>query len=332
VLAPANRLVSVVTPAFNAAPYLADTVRSCLAQTYKEFELLIVDDGSTDATASIAEQFASADNRVRVFRGTNGGVSAARNIAFAHASGAFVALLDSDDVWMPTYLAEQLATLQKFPTADVVTANAINLGGHRDGTPYWPLATEVRPLAIVEMITREDAVCIMSVFRRSVLDRAGGFDERLSGNEDYDFWLRAAMAGCRFVADFTPKGYYRRRPDGLSSDERRMLSGIITVLNQLRPHCPDEEVVAAVDAQVKRFSRALLLAEAKHCLSEGTPRRALEYLKRIPAADRPRGLSLALALAPLWPSLLSGGYRMKRALPLMRARFARRATQVSLNA
>ena len=312
---PSQPLVSIVTPAFNAATYLPDTVKSCLAQTYKAFELLIVDDGSTDATASIAEQFASSDHRVRVFKGTNRGVSAARNIALAHASGDFIALLDSDDIWMPTYLADQLATLAKWPTADVVTANAVNLGGHLDGMPYWPASTDVRPLTIVEMITREDAVCIMSVFRRAVIDRVSGFDERLSGNEDYYLWMRAAMADCGFVADFTPRAYYRRRPGSLSTDARRMLRGIITVLNELRPLSPDPEVAAAIDAQVKRFSRELLLAEAKHCLAGGTPRRALEYLKQIPAGDRPRGLSVALILATFWPSLLSGAYRMKQALP-----------------
>jgi hypothetical protein len=223
-----------------------------------------------------------------------------------------------------------MATLQRFPTADVVTANAINYGGHRDGTPYWPSSSEVRPLTTIEMITREDAVCIMSVFRRSVVERVGVFDERFRGNEDYQYWLRVAMAGCRFVVDFTPRGYYRRRPDSVSSDERRMLSGIITVLNEIRPLCAvDSAEGRAIDAQLKRFGRELLVAEARQCIAAGDPRSGVAFLKRIPAADRRPALSLLLTVAGVWPPLLSGGYRTKRALHGLRARLSRRAVPVT---
>ena len=93
-------LVSVITPAFNSSAYLAETIQSCLAQTHANLELLIVDDGSTDDTAEIAGQYAASDSRVRVFRIPNSGVAAARNIAVEAARGEFLALLDSDDLWM----------------------------------------------------------------------------------------------------------------------------------------------------------------------------------------------------------------------------------------
>ena len=323
-------LVSVITPAFNAAAHLAETIESCLAQTWRDFELLIVDDGSTDTTAALARRYAACDARVRVFSVPNRGSSAARNLAISHAQGSFFALLDSDDVWMPDYLQVQIATLNRHPTADVVTANAINYGGDRDGTSYWPSSNEVRPLTFGEMIAREDAVCIMSVFRRSVIERAGRFDERFRGNEDYQFWLRVAMAGCTFVADFTPRGYYRRRPDSVSSDERRMLSGIMTVLKEIRPFCSvDSAKVRAIDGQLKRFNRALQIAEARQCIAAGDPRAGVTFLKRISPADRGPVLSLALMVARVWPLLLSVGYRTKGAFRELRARLSRRGRSVS---
>jgi hypothetical protein len=327
---PVPNLVSIITPAFNAAAHLATTIESCLVQTHREFELLIVDDGSTDETAMVARQYAARDGRVRVVSTPNRGMSAARNLAISLSRGSYFALLDSDDLWMPDYLEAQLATLQRNPGADVVTANAINYGGHRDGTPYWPSSTEIRPLTIAEIISREDAVCIMSVFRRRVIERAGLFDERFRGNEDYQFWLRAALTGSQIIADFTPRGYYRRRPDSVSSDERRMLGGIIAVLLETRSQCAvGSAEVRAIDAQLTRFRRELQVAEARHCIAAGDSRGAVAFLKAIPPADRGTMLWLSLLAADVWPLLLSFGYRMKCAFRDLWERLVRRARSVS---
>src|SRR5262249_57457236 len=100
--------VSIITPAYNAEPFLADTIRSVLAQTMRDFEMLIVDDGSTDGTAALARHFADRDTRVHLFRQTNGGISAARNAAIAPAAAPVPALLATDVVWLPAYRARQL--------------------------------------------------------------------------------------------------------------------------------------------------------------------------------------------------------------------------------
>src|SRR5438067_166675 len=125
--------VSVLTPAYNAAEYLPATIESVLTQSFSSFELLIVDDGSTDATADIGHEYARRDPRVKIIGRPNGGISAARNTGLRRASGAFVALLDSDDSWAPTFLARQLDLFARFPEVDVVTANAWNSGGELDG-------------------------------------------------------------------------------------------------------------------------------------------------------------------------------------------------------
>jgi Glycosyltransferase like family 2 len=238
--------------------------------------------------------------------------------------GEFFALLDSDDLWMPNYLEQQLGTLARHPSADVITANAINLGGQLDGKAYWSSSEEIRPIELLEMIVREDAIHIFSAFRRTVIDRVGGFDPILSGNEDYDFWLRAAAAGCQFLADFTPRGYYRRRPNSASADERRMLAGIVGVLNNIRRQCSiDGPQVQAIDAEVRRFTRLRLMAEARECIAAKDSTGAWECLRRIPSADRGPALSVLLALAGLWPSLLSRSYQAKRTVREAWARLAR---------
>lgn len=316
-------LVSVITPAFNASAYLPATIESCLAQTHASLELLVVDDGSTDDTAEIARHYAASDSRVRVFRIPNSGVAAARNVAIQFAQGEVLALLDSDDLWMPDYLEQQLRTLSGCPGVDVVTANALNLGGPCDGQALWPASSDVRPISLLDMIVREDAIHIFAVFRRAVFDRAGGFDKEFRGNEDYHFWLRAAVAGCHFLADFTPRGYYRRRPDSASADERRMLAGILRVFSDVRPRCPAGSELQALDAQVRRFTTELLIAEARERVLSGDPVAGLQCLARIPPTERSAVLSILLAVGGVWPPLLSGSYRTKRTVGKIKRRLSR---------
>src|SRR5690348_2692468 len=99
----ATPAVSIITPAYNASASLAETVESVLAQTFKNFELLIVDDGSTDRTLELARQLERGDDRIRLLSRTNAGSAAARNAAMRHARGGFFAFLDSDDVWKPGF-------------------------------------------------------------------------------------------------------------------------------------------------------------------------------------------------------------------------------------
>ena len=103
-----DSLVSIITPCYNGEKYVAHTIRSVLAQTYENWELIIVDDGSTDGSASIIRSFAQTDSRIRFIRQENAGSAAARNAGIRAARGRFLALLDADDVWEPEFLAEQL--------------------------------------------------------------------------------------------------------------------------------------------------------------------------------------------------------------------------------
>lgn len=306
--------VSVVMPAYNVAPYIGAAMESVLAQTFTDFELLVVDDGSTDESGAIAARYAARDARVRVARQANAGISAARNHALRLAQGGVIAILDSDDTWDPAYLQEQMAILASRPDVDIVTGNAWFLGSSLHGRPArpWPDSRPVPTLA--SLLADETAVFIMSVFRRTVPETIGRFDESLRTNEDYDFWLRAAAAGFVFYRNDRPLGFYRRRDDSLSASELRMLPGILRVYRKLRPQLlgrPAE--LAILDAQIARFETERVAAEARVAIEAGDFAAASAHLADL--HDRRGGAALRLAtLMARWtPSFLSTLYHVRRA-------------------
>src|SRR5688572_10206944 len=167
--------VTVVMPAFNTESYIHGAIASVLRQTMAELELIVVDDGSSDGTFDVARQFADSDPRVRVLHQENAGCAAARNAAIAVARGRYIAVLDSDDEWDRTFLADQLAIFTVRPDADVVIGNARIRGGPRDGEPARPIRDNGQPITAAQILGDEDALFIMAVFRRRVIDALGGY-------------------------------------------------------------------------------------------------------------------------------------------------------------
>jgi glycosyltransferase involved in cell wall biosynthesis len=306
--------VSIILPAYNAEHYLEQTLESALAQTASDFEILIVDDGSSDATASIAQHFANRDPRIRLLRQQRQGVSTARNLAMAAAQGTYFALLDSDDIWMPGYLAAQLRVLHDHPDIDVVSANAINLGGELDRTVWKTVRPGLHPVSLLMLIRVEDSVSIMSVFRRRVWEQLRGFDANMDGNEDYDFWLRAAADGVGILFNSTPLVYYRRTTGSLSANEAQMLLGIQRPLKNLRRLVPDDSVEALeIDRRLDRFEERRLMARAKQAIIDRDFQTAAVHFtslhKRTGAMT---DSAMAFAAARL-PFLLMWAYSLKRA-------------------
>src|SRR4029079_3763550 len=131
-----------------------------------------------DGRLAVCRLVADGDPRVLVISSPHGGPAAARNAALTVARGDFCALLDSDDVWMPDYLSEQLEIARCYPAAGVVTPNGINRGGELDGRPLWSATAGIRTLTLRDMLVEDNAVCVMALFRREVAERSGGFDPR----------------------------------------------------------------------------------------------------------------------------------------------------------
>jgi len=310
-------VVSVITPAYNAAAFLAETVRSVLGQTFSDLELIIVEDGSTDDTLAVARRLAATDSRVRVVATPNGGPAAARNVALRAAGGEFIALLDSDDVWRPQYLARQIALLDANPDVSIVTSNAINRGGgaNFDAKPYWTQTTGVERLTVLDIIRQQDSVCILSVFRRRVYETIGGFDPTFNGNEDYEYWLRATLTGLVVLRNFEPLAEYRRRSGSLSSDEPRMIRGALKVLHHvdtLLDELPEER--AALHRQVHRFTHEMPRAELRASLQRSDAAAAARVLQTLAAERGGWPLAAFARVTAHWPQPLLWAYRLRRGM------------------
>ena len=311
---PPAPVVSVITPAYNAERYIEHTLESALRQTFREFELLVVDDGSTDGTAAIAQRYAEKDARFRVLRQTNRGIAAARNLAMRRARGRYLALLDSDDLWFPTYLAEQVAILDERRDIGVLSANALNFGGVKDGEPLLPVDSDaIRLVSLLRLIQVEDGMSILSVFRREVPQTIGLFDEGLRRSEDYDFWLRTAFAGFNIAINPRPLGLYRRRPDSLSADEALMLEAMRRPLQKIRQACLHRaDVLDAVDRQLAHIAERGLVARARHALVTNDMPGLATQLSALAAATGASRYRLARWLAGHLPITIRLAYWCRR--------------------
>lgn len=186
-------MISVIIPLYNKEQSIFATLQSVCAQTYTDFELLVVDDGSSDNSADIAGEYS--DTRIRLIHKENGGVCSARNRGILEAKGEYIALLDADDQWEINYLEEQMRLIRDFPKAAMWGINYAELSNGRlvrkleTGLPdgyrgyvdnYFQMPNRV-----------SDLFCSSSVvIRRDVFDRVGMFDERIKYSEDIDMWYR----------------------------------------------------------------------------------------------------------------------------------------------
>lgn len=188
-------MISVVIPLYNKSASVAETIRSVQGQTYSDFEIIVVDDGSTDDSARIVEGIQSSESRLTLIRKKNGGVCSARNAGILAAKGDYIALLDADDVWDRDYLKEQMRMLSDFPDCQMW---GINYGETIKGEIIRDVPTGLPDgfRGIVEDYFRipgrvSDLFCSSSVLiRKSAFDKVGLFDERIRYAEDSDMWFR----------------------------------------------------------------------------------------------------------------------------------------------
>ena len=195
-----NPLVSVVIPCYNRETFIADAIESALAQTHQNLEILVVDDGSSDGTETVIKRYLN-DPRVRYFKHeTNRGIPAARNTAIRQARGEYVALLDSDDMWLPNKVEAQLRVFSRDLARQVglVWSDAYfkdNLGNTETGGASVPDDIgSLPPEIFLKRLFQQNFIIAQTVMvRRSCFDKVGLLDEMLTGgSDDYDFWLRLA--------------------------------------------------------------------------------------------------------------------------------------------
>ena len=214
--------VSIIIPAFNVAPYIAETLESVFAQTFTNYEVIIVNDGSPD-TLEFEEAIRPYADRLCYLKQENSGASVARNTGVTAARGEFVAFLDGDDLWLPTYLEEQLRFMRE-RGADLVCADAKMFGDAvTEGHSYMALlmndAAATDDVSFLQLVDAERCLITSGIIaRRESVVNAGLFDPALRTAQDFDMWLRLALSGSRLSYQRKPLLKYRCRPDGLTGD------------------------------------------------------------------------------------------------------------------
>ncbi len=184
-------IVSIITPVFNGKRYLAKAIESALSQSFSNFELLIINDGSTDNSSQVIKPYLT-DKRIQYFEQANGGVASARNHALRHAQGEYIGFLDQDDRWLPHKLALQVDFLEHHKEIALHYAKQQVVDTHGLAFNFdWP--TGATGYCLPELFLRNKITILTTLVRKRVIDEVGFFNEALSGTDDYDMWMRILL-------------------------------------------------------------------------------------------------------------------------------------------
>lgn len=226
-------LVSTIIPVYDGERFLSEALDSALAQTYPYNEIIVVDDGSTDSSGAIADRYARLHPRaIRVIHQANRGTGAARNTAIEAAHGSYIAMLDQDDIWLPSHLAEAIHVLEREPSIGLVHANiqAFDSAVHPPPIRSWQPNDD----AFTKLLLRRGHIsCLTVVFRRELVDAVGPFDPAFYrlGNDDRDMWLRIAkVAGVHYINSV--HAHWRRHDNNQSSNYEKMRQGQLLLVER----------------------------------------------------------------------------------------------------
>jgi teichuronic acid biosynthesis glycosyltransferase TuaG len=275
-----SHLVSTITPSYNAEGYIAEAIGSVLGQTHHDWELIVVDDGSTDGTASVVKEFSDEDPRVRYLYRKNGGQAAARNTGIRAARGDLVAFLDADDLWLPERLEAQLAVMEETGVDLVYTDGFIfsEDGSESVTERFHILPGAARGVEMFRTLFTSNRIGTLSVLvKRSALDAVGLFDEdRAYQNcEDYDLWLRLARRGASFYGMPEKLVRYRRHADATTYTASRLLAPMLAVVLK---HAHDPALdQALVKKRVQGLFRDLISSLVAEGRLEEARRRMREF-------------------------------------------------------
>ena len=285
-----HRLVSIVMPAYNAERYIAHSIRSAIDQTHPRWELIVVDDGSTDRTAEIVRSFLSADERIKYIYQQNGGQASARNTGIRNSLGDLIAFLDSDDLWDSEKLALQIKRIEE-TKADLVFSDAFifsvdeNVQG---GTTF----SAICPQFIYGRYEGWDAFKLLFAYnriptltvltRKDVLHKVGLFDEdrKYQNCEDYDLWLNLAKHGAVFWGMKEKLAHYRRHASSMMNNDSRLLKPMVAVV---RKHSQGSGLD---NWEARQTVRSLYRSLVSTLVEENKINEAKDYMKEFSAWDK----------------------------------------------
>ncbi len=228
--------ISVIIPAYNAEKTIQETIESVLNQTFQDFELIVINDGSTDRTLEIVSSFT--DSRLQVFSFPNSGPQKSRNRGISLATGEYLSFIDADDLWTPDKLERQLQALQEHPEAAVVYSwtDYIDESGERlPGGHHYKFTNDV-----YERLLLGDFIGSGSnpLIRKEAFLAVGTFDESLEGGQDWEMWIRLASK-YQFTVVKAPQVLYRQSPQSWSSNLDRQVRGYNQVIEKSLAAAPE---------------------------------------------------------------------------------------------
>jgi len=305
-------LVSVIVPAYNVAGFIGDALNSVLAQTFTDYEIIVINDGSPD-TEALEKVLAPYMSRIVYLKQENRGVSAARNTGIKAARGSLIAFLDGDDVWLPHYLEVQVARIQADPTIDVLYPNVQMFGGSsEDGEEFMTICPSSGEVTFERLLLQECNVSNCSIARKETIVRAGMFDESLRSVEDFDLWLRVIKGGGRISYHRDVLARYRRRSGSLTADPIWLSEHILEVLRKVKQRedlTPSER--ATVANQYEHFHALLRLHEGKRAFFSGDTEAAITGLTEANRFFRNRKTAFTLMMLRVAPRLLLRAYDLR---------------------
>lgn len=264
---PRRPRISVIIPCYNTARFVAEAMESVFSQTYRDYEVVVVNDGSPD-TIELEQVLAPWRDKFTYVHTENCGLAGARNNGIRASRGELIALLDSDDIWEPTFLQVLVGMFEENPGVDVVYSDAV-LFGNTDspGRTLMEMFPPQEEITFESILSSRAWVFVIScIVRREVLVRVGGFDQDLRYAEDLDLWLRIAHGGFKFLPCSQPLVRYRRRAGSLTAE------------------CsPDQEIRRRIQLYEKLFDKLALTPEQKHAVELAVQRKRAEITGLKPA-------------------------------------------------
>jgi glycosyltransferase involved in cell wall biosynthesis len=304
--------VSVIVPAYNTAEFITETLESVFQQTFQDFEVIVINDGSPD-TARLESALKRFLGKIVYLKQENRGLSGARNTGIRQARGEYLAFLDSDDYWSPLYLEKQMEHFAQQPGLDAVYCDSRCFGDLRfAGQTFMQLCPSNGPVTLESLITGRCHVCVScTIARRKTVIEVGLFDEQLRSVEDWDLWIRSLHSGGIMTYHRAVLGRRRVRSGALSNDSIKMLASLAQVLRKLDDTLSLPPTLRSLLCSRLRLTEAhLALEQGKASLLCGRLDEAQRSLETANSFYHSKKLRLALVMVRKLPTLARMGARL----------------------
>jgi len=269
-------LVSVIVPTYNYGRFIAETLECLRAQTYANWECIIVDDGSTDDTAEQVARFIERDARFKFLRQENARQAAAKNNGLRNSAGQYLQFLDADDLIEPRKFEQQVEYLERRPEIDIIYGSMRYFTTEDpsdrlywvwgENKPWMPEVSGSGKEVLAALVQQNIMVINSPLIRRSVIDAVGLFDNALPPAEDWDYWLRCAVAGMHFQFEDSPGtlALVRWHSSSSSHDRRRMYISMLSIREKVEGMTSDTEILSLNREHMIKDQQILALESISH--------------------------------------------------------------------